>query len=32
MDNENDLEKLDEIQFIDLQTGTVLLKVTPHAK
>jgi hypothetical protein len=30
MDNESDLEKLDEIQFVDLQTGSVLHKVTPR--
>lgn len=29
VDNENDLHKLDEIQFIDNQTGNVLHKVTP---
>lgn len=27
VDNENDLHKLDEIQFIDTQTGTLLHKV-----
>lgn len=30
VDNENDLMKLDEIQFIDTQTGNVLHKVTPR--
>lgn len=30
VDDENDLKKLDEIQFIDTQTGTVLHKVTPR--
>jgi hypothetical protein len=29
VDNENDLKKIDEIQFIDTQTGNVLHKVTP---
>lgn len=29
VDNENDLKKLDEIQFIDTQTGHVLHKVMP---
>lgn len=29
VDNENDLKKLDEIQFIDTQTGSVLHKVMP---
>lgn len=30
VDNENDLRKIDEIQFIDTQTGGVLHKVTPR--
>lgn len=30
VDNENDLQKLDEIQFIDTQTGKVLHKVAPR--
>jgi hypothetical protein len=30
VDNETDLDKLDEIQFIDTQTGNVLHKVTPR--
>ena len=30
VENENDLKKLDEIYFIDTQTGNVLHKVTPH--
>lgn len=30
VDNKNDLKKLDEIQFIDTQTGTILHKVTPR--
>lgn len=29
VDNENDLKKIDEIQFVDTQTGNVLHKVTP---
>ena len=28
VDNENDLKKFDEIQFVDTQTGNVLHKVT----
>lgn len=32
VDNENDLKKLDEIQFIDTQTGNILHKVTPRDK
>lgn len=30
VDNDNDLDKLDEIQFIDTQTGNILHKVTPR--
>ena len=30
VDNDNDLNQLDEIQFIDTQTGNVLHKVTPR--
>ena len=30
VDNENDLNQLDEIQFIDTQTGNVLHKVIPR--
>lgn len=30
VDNENDLKKLDKIEFIDTQTGNVLHKVTPR--
>jgi len=30
VDNENDLKKLHEIQFIDIQTGNILHKVTPR--
>ena len=30
VDNENDLNKFDEIQFIDTQTGKILHKVTPR--
>ena len=30
VDNENDLSKLDEIHFIDTQTGNILHKVTPR--
>lgn len=30
VENETDLTKLDEIQFIDAQTGTILYKVTPR--
>ncbi len=30
VDNENDLKKLDEIHFMDTQTGKVLHKVTPR--
>jgi len=30
VDNDNDLNQLDEIQFIDTQTGNVLYKVTPR--
>lgn len=30
VDNEKDLDKLDEIQFIDTHTGNVLHKVTPR--
>lgn len=29
VENENDLNKLDEIHFIDTQTGNILHKVTP---
>ena|SRR5450432_380112 len=29
VDNENNLNQFDEIQFIDTQTGNILLKVTP---
>lgn len=29
VDNENDLKKIDEILFIDIQTGNILHKVTP---
>jgi hypothetical protein len=30
VDNANDLNKFDEIQFIDTQTGKILHKVTPR--
>jgi len=30
VDNKNDLNKLDEIQFIDTHTGNILHKVTPR--
>lgn len=30
VDNKSDLKKLDEIQFIDIQTGNILHKVTPR--
>lgn len=32
VDNNSDLDKLDEIQFIDTQTGNVLHKVTPRVE
>jgi hypothetical protein len=32
VDDENDLRKLDEIQFVDTQTGSVLHKVNPSVK
>jgi hypothetical protein len=30
IDNENDLKKIDEIEFVDSQTGNILHKVIPH--
>ena len=30
IDNKNDLKKIDEIEFVDSQTGNTLHKVTPH--
>ena len=30
IDNDNDLKKIDEIEFIDTQTGNPLHKVVPH--
>lgn len=30
VDNQNDLNQFDEIQFIDTQTGEILYKVTPR--
>jgi hypothetical protein len=30
IDNNDDLKKIDEIEFIDTQTGNALHKVTPH--
>ena len=32
IDNNNDLKKIGEIEFIDTQTGNALRKVTPHDK
>ena len=30
IDNDNDLKKIDEIEFVDTQTGNALHTVTPH--
>jgi len=30
IDNDNDLKKIDEIEFVDTQTGNALHKLTPH--
>lgn len=32
VDNQNELNQLDEIQFIDTKTGNIIYKVTPRDK